>query len=88
MRAGRFCQEIYPALYAKYRHGARYVGKPHMDFQEALQLCQTWPDDRLEKIATVFLTTDHEFAEKGSRTMAQFRSLASWCDNRLREKGL
>lgn len=88
MRAGHFCTEVYPALYAKHRKGARYVSRPQMDFSEAVQLCRTWDDERLAKIATVFLTTDHEFAEKGSRTMAQFRSLASWCDGRLRERGL
>lgn len=87
-RAGRFVNEVYPELYAKYRKGARYVSKPALDFQEALQLCRTWDDERLVKIATVFLTTDHEFAEKGSRTMAQFRSLASWCDSRLAERGI
>lgn len=87
-RAGLFCSETYPALYAKHRKGARYLGKPALDYQEALQLCATWDDERLTKLATVFLTTDHEFAEKGSRTMAQFRSLASWCDGKLREAGL
>lgn len=87
-RAGKFCNEVYPELYAKYRKGARYVSRPALDFQEALQLCRTWDDERLVKIATVFLTTDHEFAEKGSRTMAQFRSLASWCDSRLAERGI
>lgn len=86
-RAGRFC-ERYAELYAKHRKGARYLGKPTLDFQEALQLVATWPDARLDQIATVFLTTDHEFAEKGSRTMAQFRSLASWCDSRLVEAGI
>jgi 5-methylcytosine-specific restriction endonuclease McrA len=88
LRAGRFCQETYPTLYEKHRRGARYVGRPALDFQEALQLCQTWDDERLAKIATVFLTTDHQFAENGSRTMAQFRSMASWCDGKLRESGL
>lgn len=88
LRAGRFCQEVYPALYAKHRKGARYVGRPALDFQEALLLCRTWPDDRLVKLAHVFLTTDHQFAEQGSRTMAQFRALASWCDSQLTERGL
>ncbi len=88
MRAGRFCEEVYPALYAKFRKGARYVGKPVIDYPEAVALCRTWDDERLAKIAQVFLTTDHEFAEKGSRTMAQFRSLASWCDSRLVEAGI
>lgn len=87
-RAGRFVNEVYPELYAKFRKGARYVSRPALDFQEALQLCRVWDDERLVKIATVFLTTDHEFAEKGSRTMAQFRSMASWCDSRLAEAGI
>jgi hypothetical protein len=86
-RAGAFCEK-YGELYAKHRKGARYLGKPNLDFLEALQLVQTWDDARLEKIATVFLTTDHEFAERGSRTMAQFRSMASWADGKLREAGL
>lgn len=87
-RAGRFVNETYPALYARHRKGARYISRPALDFQEALELCRVWDDARLEKIATVFLTTDHDFAEKGSRTMAQFRALASWCDSRLAEAGI
>lgn len=87
-RAGRFL-ERYADLYQKHRKGARYLGKPAIDFQEALQLVKTWEDDeRLDKIATVFLTTDHRFAEEGSRTVGQLRALASWCDGRLREAGL
>lgn len=85
-RAGLFTRETYPTLYAKYRKGARYVSKPALDFQEALELCRVWDDDRLVKIATVFLVTDHDFASNGSRTMAQFRALASWCDSRLVEE--
>lgn len=87
-RAGIFARETYPTLYAKHRKGARYVSKPHLDFMEAVELCRVWPDDRLEKIATVFLTTDHHFAENGSRTMAQFRAMASWCDSKLVEAGI
>lgn len=86
-RAGCFLDR-YKALYTKHRKGAHYLGKPVLDFQEAVELVRTWDDDRLDKIATVFLTTDHEFAEKGSRTIAQFRALASWCDGKLREAGL
>ena len=82
-RAGHFVTVTYPALYQKYRKGARYVSKPALDFQEAVELCRVWDDERLAKIASVFLTTDHKFAESGSRTMAQFRSLASWCDSEL-----
>lgn len=87
-RAGRFVNEVYPALYAKYRRGARYVSKPALDFQEAMELCRVWDDARLEKIAIVFLTTDHQFAESGSRTMAQLRALASWCDGKIAEAGI
>lgn len=86
-RAGRFC-ERYGVLYQQHRKGARYLGKPNLDFLEAVTLCATWPDTRLDQIATVFLTTDHEFAEKGSRTMAQFRAMASWCDSKLVEAGI
>jgi hypothetical protein len=86
-RAGRFC-ERYADLYQQHRKGARYIGKPNLDYLEAVELCRVWPDDRLDKIAQVFLTTDHEFAEKGSRTMAQFRAMASWCDSRLVEAGI
>lgn len=86
-RAGRFC-ERYAELYQQHRKGARYVSKPNLDFLEAVELCRVWDDDRLVKVATVFLTTDHSFAESGSRTMAQFRALASWCDSRLAEAGI
>jgi uncharacterized protein YdaU (DUF1376 family) len=86
-RAGRFC-ERYAVLYQQHRKGARYLSKPNLDFLEAVQLCATWGDARLDQIATVFLTTDHEFAEKGSRTMAQFRAMASWCDSKLVEAGI
>lgn len=88
LRAGRFVTETYPTLYQKLRRGAKYISKPALDFDEAAQLCAIWDDARLEKLATVFLTTDHAFAESGSRTMAQFRSLASWCDSQLTERGL
>jgi hypothetical protein len=87
-RAGRFTRETYPALYAKHRKGARYIGKPNLDFLEAVELCRVWDDERLAKIAHCFLTTDHHFAESGSRTMAQFRALASWCDSQLVEAGI
>jgi len=87
-RAGHFTNITYPTLYQKYRKGARYVSKPTFDFMEAVELCRVWDDARLEKIATVFLTTDHQFAENGSRTMAQLRALASWCDSKLVEAGI
>jgi len=83
-RAGKFLT-LYAELYPKHRKGARYHARPALDFPKAVELCQTWPDDRLEKLAIIFLKTDHEFAESGSRTIGQFAALASWCDGRLSE---
>ncbi len=86
-RAGAFI-ERYQALYTKHRKGAHYHHRP-IDFQHALELCRTWQDDtRLDKIAGVFLTTDHKFAEEGSRTLGQLAAMASWCDGRLAEAGI
>lgn len=83
LRAGAFV-ERYHALYPLHRKGARYAMKPARDYQAAVTLCQTWPDDaRLEKLAICFLTTDHKFAAEGSRTLPQFLALASWCDGEL-----
>lgn len=78
--------ERYQTLYQKHRHGARYAVKPMRDYAAAVTLCQTWTDDtRLDKLAVIFLTTDHKFAEEGSRTLPQFLALASWCDSKLAE---
>jgi len=84
-RAGRFC-ERYADFYEKHRQGAKYRPSPMKDYQSAVSLCGTWTDDeRLDKLAIVFLTTDHQFAESGSRTITQFAALASWCDGKLAE---
>ncbi len=80
--------ERYKALYVKHRKGAHYVGNPQKDFPEAALLCETWDDERLDTLAHAFLVSDNEFAQSGSRTLAQFRSMASWCDGKLRERGL
>lgn len=84
-RAGRFIDK-YQQLYTQHRHGARYMVRPARDYQAAVTLCATWTDDvRLEKLAVIFLTTDHSFAESGSRTLPQFAALASWADGKLAE---
>lgn len=84
-RAGRFI-ERYVELYTQHRHGARYLVRPTRDYAAAVTLCGTWTDDaRLDKLAVIFLTTDHQFAESGSRTIPQFAALASWCDGKLAE---
>lgn len=77
--------ERYPDLYREHRHGARFLPKPALDWPTACDLVKNWPNDRLEKLAIVFLKTDHEFAANGSRTIRQFAALASWCDDRLRQ---
>lgn len=82
-RAGAFVR-AYEALYPECLHGARYAVKPARDYASAVSLCTTWADDaRLLKLARIFLTTDHQFAAEGSRTITQFLALASWCDARL-----
>lgn len=84
-RAGRFVDR-YQELYPEHRNGARYAVKPARDYAAAVTLCTTWADDGyLEKLAVVFLTTDHKFAAEGSRTLPQFLAIASWCDGRLRD---
>lgn len=86
-RAGRFV-ERYASLFYQFRHGARYVSRPALDYQEALQLVEVWDDARLDMLVEAFLTTDEPFCRNGAGNIAQFRSRASWCDARLREKGL
>jgi hypothetical protein len=84
IRAGAFL-ERYKALHLRLRKGAHYVGKPHFDFQEALQLVGVFDDATLDKLAYVWLNTDHPFAESGTRTLAKFRSMASWCQEQVLE---
>lgn len=81
-RAGRFC-ERYAEFFPKHRKGARYVPNPVRDYAAAVELCAVWDDERLDKLAVCFLTTDHKFAAEGSRTISQFKAIASWVDGEL-----
>ena len=83
-RAGRLREELYPAWYAKHRHGAklRLVASP-LEYQDALGICQTWDDDRIEKLATIFLTTDDTWISGTDRSFRLFAQKATWCDDRL-----
>ena len=83
-RAGAFC-ERYAELYSLHRRGARYLPRPALDYTKACELCAVWDNERLERIATVFLKCEEPFAMSGSRTIGQFAAMASWCDDRLRE---
>lgn len=81
-RAGDFLRRYRDELYPKHRN-ARYLGHEHRDYVAAVTLCQTWDDERLDKLAVCFLTTNHKFAAEGSRTVPQLRALASWLDGEL-----
>ena len=83
-RAGRFC-ERYAELYPLHRKGARYLPKPALDWTKACELCAIWDNDRLERLAVVFLKCEEPFAQSGSRTIGQFAAMASWADARLAE---
>jgi len=83
-RAGLLLEELYPAWYAQHRHGARLrlVANP-LQFQDAIGICQTWDDVRIEQLAAIFLTTDDDWISKTDRNFRLFASKASWCDDRL-----
>lgn len=81
-RAGEFV-ERYKALHVKLRRGAHYVGNPGKDFEEAKLLVKIYDDERLDKLAYVWLNTDLDFAQNGTRTLPKFRSQCSWCEEQL-----
>lgn len=85
-RAARLLQELYPTWYAKYRHGARLrLGGNSLEFRDAVSLCATWEDARIEKLARVFLTTDDDWISNTDRGFRIFAVKASWCDDRLKQ---
>jgi hypothetical protein len=85
-RAGRLLQELYPAWYAKYRRGARLVLVANtLDFQAAIRICETWDDQRIERLAQIVLTTDDPFISGTDRSFKIFVMKASWADDRLRQ---
>lgn len=83
MRAGalvdRYCE-----LFIEHRRGARLTRRPVLDFEKALELVATWPDDaRLEKLAVLVLTTDDEWISRTDRGFGIFAVKATWADDRL-----
>jgi 5-methylcytosine-specific restriction endonuclease McrA len=83
-RAGRLRQDTYPRLYAKYRHGARLALFANaVEFQDALVLVGQWTDERLEKLATLVLTTDDPWISGTDRGFKVFVKKASWADEKL-----
>src|SRR5581483_2662445 len=85
-RAGRLREELYPAWYAKFRHGARLrLVANSLEFQDAVTICRTWDDARIEKLARIVLTTDDDWISKTDRSFRIFATKASWADDRLRQ---
>lgn len=84
-RAGRLI-ERYAELYTQHRNGARLrlVGNS-LEFEAACGLVALWPDDRLEKLAILVLTTDDPFITGTDRSFKIFGLKASWADDRLSE---
>lgn len=84
-RAGRLL-ENYAVWFSTHRKGARLrlMASP-VDFQEACSLCRTWDDHRLEKLATIILTTDDTYIASTDRGFKIFAMKASWADDRLRQ---
>lgn len=84
-RAGRLREVLYPEWYALYRHGARLrINANPIEWEEAVTICQTWDDERIEKLARIVLTTDDDWISGTDRGFKIFALKASWADNRLR----
>jgi hypothetical protein len=50
---------------------------------KACELCATWDDERLTKLAVIFLTTDEQWISGTGREFHIFHSKAQWCEERL-----
>lgn len=78
--------ERYVELFVELRRGARTrLTHNAIELQEARDLCETWDDARLEKLARVVLTTDEPFIAGSDRSFRIFALKASWADGRLTE---
>lgn len=83
-RAGKLREELYPSWYSRHRHGAKLrLLASSLEFQEAVRLCETWDDARLEKLATIVLTTDDDWISRTDRGFRIFAMKASWADDRV-----
>lgn len=82
-RAAAFL-ETYADLYRQHRHGAKlFRQRPAVDWDRACNLCRTWDDARLEKMAVILLTTDDDWIAGTDRGFGVFVARATWCDERL-----
>jgi len=73
-----FCE-----LYSKHRHGAKYAVNRAKDVPTVRRLLTVYGPERLEKVATVLLTTDEEWIEHTDRGIGILSVKASWCDGML-----
>lgn len=81
-RAGNLVRR-YGTLYSQHRHGAIHRQRPALDYHEAISLVKLWPDDRLDKLAVLVLTTDDEWITRTDRSFKIFALKATWADARL-----
>jgi hypothetical protein len=80
----RWLIERYAELFVEKRRGARFYPKPVLDYDKAIRLVSTWPEnDRLEKLAVLVLTTDDEWISGTDRSFGVFAAKAQWADDRL-----
>lgn len=82
-RAARFL-ERFDELYSQKMLGAKHFRRqPALDHTRAIDLCRTWDDERLDKIAVIFLTTNDEWISNTDRGLAVFAAKATYCDGLL-----
>lgn len=85
-RAARLIQELYPVWYSTLRHGAKLrLLQNSLTLDAAISVVTLWDDERIEKLAKIFLTTDEDWISKTDRNFRLFASRATWCDDRLRQ---
>ena len=76
--------DTYDRLYAQHRHGAKHFRRaPALHHQQACDLVNLWPDDRLVKMIEILLTTDDEWVQRTDRGFGVFVTRATWCDEKL-----
>lgn len=82
-RAARFL-ERFDELYSQKMLGAKHFRRsPALDHARAIDLCRTWDDDRLDKLAVLFLTTDDDWISRTDRGLSVFVSKATYMDGLL-----
>jgi hypothetical protein len=75
----------FQALYAKHRHGAKYLIRRPKDIVLVRTLLDQYGLDRLVKLATILLTTDEQWIAKTDRGIGILVVKASWLDSLLAE---